>query len=150
MTSVDKKTAPESNCNCIDITAAAEILDLGISQARAILQSPDKVVLTPTGHIHHLFCKTRVELLAQKRQCEKCERRKMRNTRCCYLCNRRYDESSLTSNICPDCQAYKWVRNFAYHGDCVCNELDWERIDTLERALKRFRCHLSQGKAKAI
>ena len=139
-----------SSCDCVDIQSAADILDLGISQARAVLQSPDKVILNSAGKIQHLFCRTRVELLAQKRKCEKCEKRKLRHTRCCYLCHRRFKEDMLTSNICPDCQAYKWVRNFAHHGDCVCNALDIDRLDTLERAIKRFKCHLSAGKAKAI
>lgn len=136
--------------DCVDIQLAADILGLGISQARAVLQSPDKVILNGAGKIQHLYCRTRVELLAKKRECEKCEKQKMRHTRCCYLCKQRYKEELLTSNICPNCQAYKWVRNFAYHGDCVCNALDITRLDVLERALKRFRCHLSKGKAKSI
>jgi hypothetical protein len=85
-----------------------------------------------------------VELLAQKRQCEKCERNKNKNTRCCYICHRRFKQENLTSGMCADCQAYKWVRNFAYHGDCVCNHLDVSRISTIEGAIKRFRCHLTR------
>lgn len=130
--------------DCIDIQTAAEILALGITQARAVLQSPDKVVLSDAGKVQHLYCRTRVELLAQKRQCDKCEKSKMKNTRCCYICHRRFKQENLTSNMCADCQAYKWVRNFAYHGDCVCNPLDVARISTIEGAIKRFRCHLSR------
>ena len=140
----------QQNCDCITIEAAAEMLSLGITQARAVLQSPDKVILNKSGKIQHLYCQMRVERLAQKRQCEKCEKGKMRHTRCCYLCHRRFNEEMLTSNICPDCQAYKWVRNFAHHGDCVCNRIDLSRIKVLENAIKRFRHHLSKGKAKAI
>lgn len=139
-----------SNCDCIDIQAAASILGLGITQTRAVLQSPDKVILNDAGKIQHLYCRTRVELLVKKRECEKCEKGKLRHTRCCYLCHRRFNEDMLTSNICPDCQAYKWVRNFAHHGDCVCNRLDLSRVEVLENALKRFKHHLSKGKAKAI
>lgn len=141
----EKKT-----CDCIDIQTAAEILDLGITQARAALQSPDKVVLSAAGRVQHLYCRTRVELLAQKRQCEKCEKKRLRNTRCCYHCKRRFRQEDLTSNMCADCQAYKWVRNFAHHGDCVCHDLDLSRVETLENALKRFKHHLSSGNANAI
>lgn len=134
----------KQNCDCIDIQTAAEILELGITQARCVLQAPDKVVLSDSGKIQYLYCRTRVELLSQKRKCDQCERGKLKNTRCCYICHRRFKQNELTSNMCADCQAFKWVRNFAYHGDCVCNPLDSSRISTIEGAIKRFRCHLSR------
>lgn len=132
------------NCDCVDIQTAAEILELGITQARCVLQAPDKVVLSDSGKVQYLYCQTRVELLSKKRKCDQYERGKLKNTRCCYICHRRFKQNELTSNMCADCQAFKWVRNFAYHGDCVCNSLDVSRISTIEGAIKRFRCHLAQ------
>lgn len=136
--------------DCLTISLAAEKLGLGVSQARAVLQSPDKVILNASGKVQHLYSSTRVELLAQKRESEKGEKQKLKHTRCCYWCKRRFKEEQLTSNLCPDCQAYKWIRNFAHHGDCVFNPVDFERIEAIERAFRRFRNHLSKGRAKAI
>lgn len=146
----ESKVKDKFSGKAVSISEAAEILQCSEPWARIILQSPDRVDRSACGHPVYMYCRTRVELLAQERQCQKCEKRKDLGKRSCYLCQHRFKESELTSGICPSCQAYKWVRNFAHHGDCCTHCADMERVAVLENALKRFKHHLYSGKAKAI
>lgn len=134
----------------INITEAAEILGVSEQWARVLMQSPDRVDRSEAGQPVYMYCRTRVKLIAQTRQCASCERKKQMGKRSCYLCQRKFAQSDLTSGICPNCQAYKWVKNFTHHGDCFAHAADIERLETLENAIKRFRGQLFAGKAKAI
>lgn len=143
------------SCDCqkesvVRIEEAARILDVSVPWARVLLRSPDRVVQSEMGHPMYLYCRRKVELIAQKRKCELCKKRADVGKRHCYLCRNRFYMEDLTSGICPDCQAYKWLRNFTHHGDCLFNEADYNRIETLEKALKKLKHQVLAGKAKAI
>jgi hypothetical protein len=138
------------DCDVIDITAAAEILGVTEQWARVLLQSPDRVDRSAKGHPIYMYCKTKVEQIVEIRKIIAGEKQKDFGKRSCYLCHKRFAPSELTSGICPKCQAYKWVKNFAHHGDCLAHKADISRLLAVEGALRRFRNHLSKGNAKAI
>lgn len=140
----------ERKSDVIDISAAAEILGVTEQWARVLLQSPDRVDCSQTGHPLYMYCTARVEQIAELRKLLAEKKQQDVGKRSCYICHKRFDRSELTGGVCPTCHAYKWVRNFAHHGDVLFYEADIKRVIAVETALKRFRNHLSNGKAKAI
>ena len=134
----------------IDITMAAELLSLGETRARAILDPPERCTATANGKPRFLYDCARVEAICNRRKGEKCHREENRGKRPCYLCRRKYTPHDLTSGICEDCRAIKIMRNFICHGDCLMNQPDTHRVNVLAVALEKLKSQLSSGNSKAI
>lgn len=134
----------------IDITTAAEILQLGETRARALLEPPEKCTNTINGRPRFLYCRQRVELIANQRKCEKCQRAQNRGKRPCYICRTKCNTCELTSGMCENCRAFKIMRNFICHGDCLFHKPDQERLEILRNALSKLQTQLSAGNANAM
>jgi hypothetical protein len=134
----------------IDITMAAELLGLGATRARAILDPPERCTATANGKPRFLYDYDRVEAVSNRRKGEKSQREENRGKRPCYLCRRKYTPHDLTSGICEDCRAIKIMRNFICHGDCLMNQPDDHRIIVLAVALERLKSQLFSGNSKTI
>lgn len=128
----------ENNVKCVTISGAAQILNLGETRARAILDPPDEISYTLNFKPKFLYSKERVEEIARQRNCEKFRRSENKGKRPCYLCRNKYLPSELTSGMCPDCRAMKMMRNFVCHGDCLLHKPDCKRVKCLCSALKKM------------
>ena len=136
-------------CNqCVDISVAAQILGLGETRARALLDPPDKITYLVNGKARFFYCRQRVEDIARQRECEKCKLAADKGKRPCYLCRTKCQPCELTSGMCADCRAMKLMRNFVCHGDCLLHKPDGQRVKVLCSALKKIISQLSAGKAK--
>ena len=135
----------------IDISVGAQILGLGETRARALLDPPDKITYLINGKARFFYCRQRVEDVARRRECEKCQRSVDKGKRPCYLCREKCLPCDLTSGMCADCRAMKMMRNFVCHGDCLLHQPDEKRVTVLCSALRKLQKQLSSaGKAKAI
>ncbi len=117
------------------IDEAAELLDLGTSQARCLLGEPDDVRITSAGHSQHLWSKERIAAVLEKHRMAVSIRENNKGTRSCYQCHNRYKEVELTSGFCTECHAKKLVRNFICDGNCVRNVPDMNRLEILKTVI---------------
>lgn len=121
--------------NYVTVEEASEILGLQKSQTRALLGEPDRVWESAAGRIQYIFHRARVLSIKQKREDRRIKRQIEAGLRSCYFCKTKYHKEELCGGLCPHCQARKFIKNFACHGDCYRRCFDAERLKVLETAI---------------
>ena len=130
---------PPDEFEFIDIYDAASILNLHRTQASSALGKPDKIVNSENNRKKYLYRRCRVEEIKRQRDCEKCIKDGTKGKKSCYHCRNRVSRCELTSGICAECQARKFIKNFTCHGDCCSFPVDCERISILSRIIAEYQ-----------
>ena len=123
----------------ITIKEASKILNRGYLQTRIYLGDPDDCIITPNGRRKFLYTTEHVIKVKQRIDSSFEEKQRNKGKRKCDYCGSLLPKEHLTSGMCVRCKAYKIVKNFVYHGDCLCGEMDSERLDYITTAVSRIK-----------
>lgn len=123
----------------LTIKEASKILNRGYLQTRIYLGDPDDYIVTPNGRQKFLYTPDHVARVKVRIDMAYMEKQRNKGKRKCDYCGAALSKEGLTSGICAPCRAYKLVKNFVYHGDCLCGAFDEERLNYIISSISKLK-----------